>query len=234
MGISPAEFVGHLHFLWWWAIDIATPEGHLPAKVTPKILAKVSQFPEKKSELWVNSLLNCGGDRAGFLEHGEDGYWLHDWFEYAGKLNVKRAKDRKRKQDERHLEFRQLSNGSPTEVQRTSERIPYPTVPTVPTEPTILPSIVPLIGGNGKTGAGSSTETEIKPSQTDDLDECIEPAGVCQYRVVTGDAVFYCRLLGGGTCPVNPRRHKRAEASDSGPPKLAEVALAGHEEVSHA
>jgi hypothetical protein len=136
LGISRAQLVGHLHFLWYWAVDNAQPNGRLGPHVSPTILAEAAEFPVKKSELFVNSLKNCGGDRPGFLEEKDSVLYLHDWYDYAGKLNVKRAEDRDRKRLSRQEAIQRTSKGRPAE-RPTDVAGTVPTVPTVPTEKSI-------------------------------------------------------------------------------------------------
>lgn len=95
------------------------------------------------TDLFVASLLDCGvGDGHGFLE---EGYKIHDWYEYAGKLIDKRKADAERKREARRPEGVQAQKEP---VQRTSEGHPTPvagnnttnlTVPTNSTVPELIP-----------------------------------------------------------------------------------------------
>lgn len=90
------KVIGHLHELWWWALDNADADGHI-GQVTNEVLAEAAGWPMKDADRWVGALLEAGGERsAGFLESDGSGYVLHDWKDYAGKLNEQRAKNRER------------------------------------------------------------------------------------------------------------------------------------------
>jgi hypothetical protein len=100
--VSRPAIVGHLHFLWWWAID-AAPSGDLTA-FEPEDIAEEAGWDGDANE-FVDALINCrtdGEDSKGFLERTEEGKLLiHDWNDYAGKLVDKRNRDRDRKQKSR-------------------------------------------------------------------------------------------------------------------------------------
>ena len=89
LGVSLPAAVGHLHYLWWWALDFA-PTGSL-GKFDAEDIADAMQWDGDPGQL-VDALL-----AAGYVDNAEDGLALHDWAEYAGKLLERRAKDRARK-----------------------------------------------------------------------------------------------------------------------------------------
>lgn len=103
--VHRAQAIGHLHFLWWWALDNA-PTGDLSA-LAPAEIAEVAEWPGPE-DMFVAALKSCG-----WLE--ESGQ-IHDWEDYAGRILVERAKDRERKRAER---ARTLQRG-PADVPRTS------------------------------------------------------------------------------------------------------------------
>lgn len=107
--VHRAQAIGHLHFLWWWALDNA-PTGNLSA-LAPAEIAEVAEWPGS-AEHFVSSLKSCG-----WLD--DDGM-IHDWMEYAGYLIQQRAKDRQRKRDARNRDVQQQPDGPPRNVQRTS------------------------------------------------------------------------------------------------------------------
>lgn len=107
LGIHRMQVVGHVHALWWWALDYAD-DGDL-AHFTDDDIAIGADWDGDPSE-FVAALKECGpGERAGFLT--ADGL-LNDWHEYAGKLVDRRKKDRERKAQ---------SRTSPETVPRTSD-----------------------------------------------------------------------------------------------------------------
>lgn len=136
--ISRAQAVGHLHYLWWWAMDFA-PDGDL-SRFAPEEIASGAEWAQSARiartrrtlcapEVFVSALRGDWIDADGFL---------HDWHQYAGKLIEKREKDRLRKRD-----FQRNSNGTPTEVAGTT-----PTTPTTPTAPTsMLPLLIESLRG---------------------------------------------------------------------------------------
>lgn len=106
--------VGHLQFLWWWALDFA-PSGDIRA--TPTVVARACEWRGNPERFWQALL------ESGFIDTGIDGrFTVHDWLDYAGRLVAKRAANRER-----------MRSARATHVQG------LPTVPTVPTnqpEPT--------------------------------------------------------------------------------------------------
>lgn len=135
LGISRAALIGHLHMLWWWALDYA-PDGDLSGYNVLDI-ADAADW-EGDSEAFVQALTDCGrGGRPGYLETSTDGRMvIHDWMEYAGKLVERREANAQRMREKRAAH-----------VQRTCEPCTGATVPTnqqyQPTVPTNLSSSVP-------------------------------------------------------------------------------------------
>lgn len=153
--ITRAQAVGHLHYLWWWALDNA-PDGDLSG-ISDEVLADVSNFLEGRSHRFGKRLLSVCSSfgtalrSAGWI--GTDGK-LHDWEDYAGKLIHAREIDRLR---------HRKSNGSPTEVQRTSEAtVPNRTQPnrTVPGSKEIYKE--KEIPNKFKTGYGAQVVIQTK------------------------------------------------------------------------
>jgi len=100
LDISAVAAVGHLHYLWWWALDFAQ-DGYI---------GKYDEFDIAEACLWVgdhqsfvDALL-----QAGFVDKTESGLLIHDWFDYAGRLIIQ--KDiKKEKNKERVKRFRDKS-----------------------------------------------------------------------------------------------------------------------------
>ena len=84
------KLLGHLHELWWWGLDNADSDG-LIGHAPPEAIAEAAGWPVRDADRFVGAI-----QAAGFLERGEAGFVLHDWFDYAGKLNVQRAKNKVR------------------------------------------------------------------------------------------------------------------------------------------
>jgi len=93
LGISKPTAIGHLHCLWWWALDYAD-DGDLSRHDAMDIAigAEWDDDPET---------LVKGLTQAGFLDETEDGLQIHDWEDYAGKLINRRRANAKRMQDAR-------------------------------------------------------------------------------------------------------------------------------------
>lgn len=115
--IHKAQAVGHLQYLWWWALDFA-PTGNLSA-FTPAEISAGAEWPGEPGP-FQQALKDCQWiDKNGMI---------HDWFDYAGKLIESREKDRDRKRVQR------TSAGHPGDGGQTAD-VPNPTQPTQPTEP---------------------------------------------------------------------------------------------------
>lgn len=90
LGISIPAAIGHLHLLWWWALDYAM-DGDL-SKYDAADIADAAQWDGDPDE-FLAALMECGvGGGAGFVERTEAGeLLLHDWWDYAGKLIQQRT-----------------------------------------------------------------------------------------------------------------------------------------------
>lgn len=114
LGVSLPTAIGHLHLLWWWAMDFAK-DGDL-SRYDPEEIADGAMW-EGDAQKFLDSLI-----QAGFVDRDETGIYLHDWDEYAGKLLERKAKDNSRKKDIR----RAYENGTITAVrQRDGDRCRY-------------------------------------------------------------------------------------------------------------
>lgn len=115
--IQKAQAVGHLHYLWWWALDYA-PSGDL-AKITHHEIADASKW-DGDPKAFQDALMKCG-----WLE--ED-FKLHDWYEYAGRLIDARKRDAKRKRDIRRTSGGHPADGGGTQPNSTQPKTPRPKV----------------------------------------------------------------------------------------------------------
>lgn len=88
LNISRAEAIGHLHLLWYWALDNA-PDGDLSG-ISDQTLAEVSGFVDgmslRSGKRFEARCHQCGDAlrSTGFIE--VDTNRLHDWDDYAGRL----------------------------------------------------------------------------------------------------------------------------------------------------
>ncbi|WP_426450637.1 DnaD domain protein [Paenibacillus sp. S-38] len=125
--------IGHLHLLWWWALDFA-PDGNL-SRYDREDIAEAA-MSEAEADDFIHALTESGwvdeDETSGELR-------LHDWYDYAGRLLEKREEDRERKRKSRRAskDVRVTSDGQSEDGART---VPNRTVPnnTLPnhTEPT--------------------------------------------------------------------------------------------------
>lgn len=105
--------IGHLHELWWWALNNVPADGYL-GDLTDEEIAQGADWPGDPTE-FVRALTE-----AGFIDETENGRYLHDWHDYAGKYLEQRARDAERKRAERRRKLER----HPTPVQQTSDGHP--------------------------------------------------------------------------------------------------------------
>lgn len=84
--------VGLLHDLFSWGLYAAEKDGTLEG-LTDTDIAQALDYPPKKGAAVVLALV-----AAGYLDEGPDGYAIHDWYDYAGKLYDSREKNREKNQ----------------------------------------------------------------------------------------------------------------------------------------
>jgi hypothetical protein len=148
LGVSLPTAVGHLHFLWWWALEYA-PDGRLKPG-SEQTIARACEWRGQARRFWSGLLA------AGFIEVADGGAKIHDWADYAGRLLEKRRRDAARKRQVRSDPSQLASNGHPPDVGAPAQ-VPYLTVPdlnrtgpdpTPPTPPSDRPKegTGPLIG----------------------------------------------------------------------------------------
>lgn len=140
LGVSLPAAVGHLHYLWWWALDFAQ-DGVLD-KFDAEDIADAMQWDGDADQL-VEALLY-----SGYIDDTPDGRHIHDWAEYAGKLLERREKDRARKRSAAEAagvpsSFRRSSNGKITEGDGNPNASSVTNQPTVPNQPNTTNSTEP-------------------------------------------------------------------------------------------
>jgi hypothetical protein len=106
--ISSVQAVGHLHYLWWWALKHAQ-DGDL-SRYTALDIADACDWIGDEEE-FVKALIS-----SGFIDSTMEGNCIHDWYDYAGKLLELRMKDAERKRN-----IRGKKTQSPVDVQWTSD-----------------------------------------------------------------------------------------------------------------
>lgn len=140
--VSIPAAIGHLHLIWWWAMDYAQ-DGDLSGFALDDI---------REAAMWTKKGedLIAGLQEAGFL----DGMQIHDWDVYAGNLIARRAANAERMRQARAAKGSSNEGARASHVQTTDDAraqnvrstsgtragLPYPTVPdqpyrTVPDQP---------------------------------------------------------------------------------------------------
>jgi len=90
--LHPAQVIGHLHYLWWWALSYAD-SGDITKY--QKRIAKAANYDGDNDE-FIKALVE-----AGWLDQYDNELIIHDWAEYHGTLIDRRQIDRDRKRKQR-------------------------------------------------------------------------------------------------------------------------------------
>lgn len=151
------QAIGHLHMLWWWALDHAF-DGNL-GRVDPYDLADAMGWEGDPDKL-VDALVDCGpSDRAGFIERAASGHLvLHDWLEYTAPMRAKRAASEKA----HHTRWHE-NRGEPDPNCRFCDATAMPTqsdrtADAMPTQ-------------SGRNASGNAPEPEPGPTGTNQTDQ---------------------------------------------------------------
>ena len=131
LGVSRVTMYGHMHCLWWWAMDYAQ-DGDISA-FDPEDIAEAAEW-EGDAGAFIAALLESAriGDKPGLLEMIDGRLCIHDWYDYAGKLIDKRKADAARKRDERRRDQPPTPYGMPEDVRGTSDGHPMDVAGTQP------------------------------------------------------------------------------------------------------
>lgn len=92
--IERREAVGLLVDLWSWALDNAHRDGTL--NVYESEIAVALDWPVRRANVLVNALVE-----SGYLDEKDGKYCIHEWGEYTGRLQDKRAEDARRQRESR-------------------------------------------------------------------------------------------------------------------------------------
>jgi len=109
--VSAPVIIGHLHMLWWWAMDFAQ-DGEI-THYDEFDIADACEWNEDAAEFY-SALIE-----AGFVDCIGEQRFIHDWYDYAGKLIEIRKKDAERKRNSRGKTKESVRN--PEDVRRTSQ-----------------------------------------------------------------------------------------------------------------
>lgn len=128
LGVPKVQVIGHLHCLWWWAVDYAR-DGYV-TKYPPAVVAR--------GALW-------DGDPDAFMNALREAKWLdpdgklHDWEEYAGRLIEQREKAKERYRKWKAARSQPDANAQATRSQRAGDaqslRKNEVTIPNQPNQP---------------------------------------------------------------------------------------------------
>lgn len=105
LGVPLPAAIGHLHFFWWWAMDYAQ-DGDI-SKYDSADIADACGW-DRDPDVLKSALFD-----SGFVD--ED-HFIHDWFDYAGRLIEKREQNKERKRRSRSKKSE--SDDSHTDVTR--------------------------------------------------------------------------------------------------------------------
>lgn len=116
LGVTVAAAVGHLHFLWWWAVDFA-PDGDL-SKFDDYEIADAMGYEGDDPGKAKAALIF-----AGFLDNNNQGaLTIHDWHEHAGRTLAQREKS-KTANRERQKRYRERQS-APADALQTGDAQP--------------------------------------------------------------------------------------------------------------
>lgn len=126
LSVDRHKLIGHLHELWWWALDNVGVDGEITG-LTSHEIAQAADW-DGDPDTFLEALIHSGFiDRVASNE-GEK-LLLHDWYDYAGKLIEKRLQERERSRQRRRV-AQETTSGQPAVNQRsTVGTVPYRTVP---------------------------------------------------------------------------------------------------------
>lgn len=88
LGVSVPAAIGHIHLLWWWALNYAQ-DGDLSRYDNEEIADAIMY--EGDAETAIEALI-----AAGFVDDNNGSYIIHDWYDYAGRLIEQREQHRAR------------------------------------------------------------------------------------------------------------------------------------------
>lgn len=161
LGISVPQAVGHLHLLWWWALDYAD-DGNLTRY--RDFIPSASQWVGDE-DLFITSLI-----KHNWIDEVEGKLVIHDWLDYTGALIETREKDAERKR-----KYRQSKNAK-TSANRDSWETSSPKDITSPSgASTGRPEDIPSPSAVDKTRLEKtrqeetiSNSTELQPTVNDE------------------------------------------------------------------
>ena len=119
---KPATFYGHLHLLWWWALDNVPADGDLGDTTDDEIEAAAEW--DGPMGLFVQAIT-----AAGFIEHAGNARALHDWWDYAGQIGERRDRvkegNRKRQAEWRERNAKVTRDVTRDGLENNASTVPY-------------------------------------------------------------------------------------------------------------
>lgn len=109
LGVPRVAVIGHLHCLWWWALDYA-PDGVL-GRYDDEVIADAAEW-EGDAAVFVGALRDVG-----FLDPEPDR--IHDWDHFGGKLMERRRANADRMRDQRATHVQRTLDDCASHVQDT-------------------------------------------------------------------------------------------------------------------
>lgn len=202
--IHRAQALGHLQYLWWWALDYA-PTGDLSALASTDI-STASEWPGD-ADKFLAALRACG-----WID--QDGT-IHDWMAYAGRILASRESKRERDRMYQDKRRQRVVNDSQA-IRRPTQHNTTQHNPTgfVGGLKRSLQNVVAVNGGGVGEGKCNINEVSQTPQKNKNqvVDQMVEFTGDENWRPFFQKAV---RSLGGGLCEEAIGEVKMREASGS-------------------
>lgn len=148
LDVSVVQVVGHLHFLWWWALSYA--DNGILTGMESYDIADAARW-QGDAELFLSAMMQAGFLERIAVEGGTD-LTIHDWWDYAGRLVLKRKANAKRMREARAAGVQGTCDARVEMCEAT--------VPTVPTVPTNKPHLRGEPTGSQKRAMRDSVPTE--------------------------------------------------------------------------
>ncbi len=117
LGVGKAAAIGHLHLLWYWALDYAGADGDI-TEYDAEEIAAAAEWDGDEKKLW--EALRA----SGFIDVDPSTHsaFLHNWDDYAGKLQQRKQANRERMRAARAVEREQEEARAVKTPQRRAAR----------------------------------------------------------------------------------------------------------------
>ena len=122
LNISRPAVVGHLHYLWWWAMDFAQ-DGDV-TEFDGEEIAEAALW-DGEPMAFLTALTDCGFVDMVCSADGE-AYLLHDWESYAGKLVAHRKANANKQKAWRERQKSDVTEPQPKPISNVTVMSPLP------------------------------------------------------------------------------------------------------------